>query len=250
MNKKMLKRRLAQALAPQAAGEETGLERVKAAARAGWQCGVARRRIGFWAFLAQTARFYSLRLWGMQALAILAVCGVVQQMTAETSLRLTPALMPLLVLACVPELSRSETCGMAELERATRASTLQLILAKLVLAGTADLAGIAVVAAAVWPTWRAAGAVWVHLALYLVTPILAASAAALWSLRRHGSRAACLGACGAVSLLAYGAMLGLRPVYEASAIGVWLVALAAAAAYFSWELIEFVRWARRPLSAG
>ena len=250
MNKKMLKRRLAQAYAPQACAEGAGLERAKAAARAGWQCGAARRRLGFWPFLAQTARFYSLRLWGMQALALLAVCGVIQRLTPGTSQRLTPALMPLLVLACVPELSRSETCGMAELERATRASTLQLMLAKLTLAGIADLAGIALIAAAAWPAWRAAGALWVQLALYLVTPFLAASAAALWSLRRHGRRAACLGLCGLISLLAYSVIPGLQPVYEASALGVWLAALAAAAAYFGWELSEFVRWARQPVSAG
>lgn len=246
MNKKMVERRLAQALAPRRPVEKAGLEQAQAAARAGWRQGTARRRLGFWAFLAQTARFYSLRLWGLQALALLAVCGLLQQAPWGLSQRLTPALIPLLVLACVPELSRSRTCGMAELECATRASALQLLLAKLVLAGIADLVGIAVVAATVWPAWRAAGALWVHLALYLVTPFLAAGAAALWGLRRRGGRAACLAVCGVACLLAYGMLPGLRPVYEASALGVWLAALAAAAAYFGWQLAEFVRWARQP----
>ena len=50
-----------------------------------------------------------------------------------------PVFMPLLVLAVMPVMFRCQYYGMSEIEAATRASGSQIVLAKLVLAGAANI---------------------------------------------------------------------------------------------------------------
>lgn len=47
--------------------------------------------------------------------------------------------MPLFILACLPSFYQSTTFGMNEIEGSTRASSAQIIIAKLVLAGAAEI---------------------------------------------------------------------------------------------------------------
>ena len=56
-----------------------------------------------------------------------------------------PAFMPLFILAVMPVLFKSQFYGMSEIEAATRASGAQIMLAKLVLAGAANLVCITVI---------------------------------------------------------------------------------------------------------
>ena len=56
-----------------------------------------------------------------------------------------PVFMPLFVLAAMPVLFKSQMYGMSEIEAVTRASGAQIMLAKLVLAGSANLVCITIV---------------------------------------------------------------------------------------------------------
>ncbi len=192
--------------------------------------GGAGRRMGFGEFLRETARYAGPRLWGTQALALLAVCIMLFSLWEQFPSYL-PGMMPLFVLACVPELLRGRTWGMEEMEAATRASTLQLMLAKLVLAGTANLMCLTLTLLCVLQMpdlpWRVA-----QLALYMTVPFLGSAALALCSIRTGHRRAqtACVAACAGVSLLCLSCALWLPQVYELSATGLWVLALLASGA--------------------
>ena len=140
-------------------------------------------RTGSAAMFRQVARFSAPRLWAAQALVLLAgVAGlyslgdVLQGLAGGYLGGYVAFFSPVLVLGCLPEMFRSEACGMAELECATRASRMQLMLVRLVSAAVADLACLAVLLGAAWASFgRQAGVpVW-SLALYALVPFLTLS---------------------------------------------------------------------------
>lgn len=212
--------------------------------------GSVRRRLDFGEFLLEAARHIGLRLWGTQALTLLAVCVLLFSLW-EKALCYLPGMMPLFVLACVPELLRGRTWGMEEMEAATRASTLQLMLAKLVLAGGANLVCLTFTLLCVLRLpglpWRVA-----QLVLYMTVPFLGSAALALWCIRRaHGHpRAACAAACAVVSLLCVSGALWLPRIYELSAIGLWAAALPASAACLVGELYRLTKSGKGELFLG
>ena len=53
--------------------------------------------------------------------------------------------IPLLILACLPSFYQSSIFGMGEIEAVTRASAAQIILAKLILAGAAQIVCLTVI---------------------------------------------------------------------------------------------------------
>ena len=94
-------------------------------------------RTGFWSFLSDVFRFEGLTIFGLQAVTLFIVCmliGTIADIPAYI-----PVFMPLFVLAVMLVLFRSQFCGMGEVEAVTRASGAQLLLAKLILAGAANL---------------------------------------------------------------------------------------------------------------
>ena len=103
-------------------------------------------RTGSAAMFRQVARFSAPRLWAAQALVLLAgvagLCSlgdVLQGLAGGYLGGYVAFFSPVLVLVCLPEMFRSEACGIAELECATRTSRMQLMLVRLVSAAVADL---------------------------------------------------------------------------------------------------------------
>jgi hypothetical protein len=200
-------------------------------------------RTGFWAFLSDMFRHSGLRLWGMQILILIIVCaGVLSVSNVPNAI---PLFAPLFVLACIPSLFESQTCGMSEIEAATRASGAQIVLAKLVLAGAADLICLSVTLALTAVKTDFPANV-LQLILYAVVPLLGCMVAILWCIRtcRRNSFQISIAACLAASAFA-GGLSRLAPrLYELSALGVWMIALVVFACFFAREIL-FLMEARK-----
>ncbi|MFR9216389.1 MAG: hypothetical protein ACLVKK_09175 [Ruthenibacterium sp.] len=208
-------------------------------------------RTGSAAMFRQVARFSAPRLWAAQALVLFAgVAGlyslgdVLQGLAGGYLGGYVAFFSPVLVLGCLPEMFRSEACGMAELECATRASRMQLMLVRLVSAAVADLACLAVLLGAAWASFgRQAGVpVW-SLALYALVPFLTCAAALLNVCTKssgHGP-SSCAALC---VLLSLGCALMTQlaaALYMLYAIWVWLAALAVAGIWFAREAARLAR---------
>ena len=94
-------------------------------------------RTGFFQYLSDIFRFEGFPILGLQAAVLLLVCLNISFIAKEPALM--PIFMPLFALAILPVLFRGRQHNMAELEASTRASGAQIALAKLMLAGGANL---------------------------------------------------------------------------------------------------------------
>ncbi|MDR1542127.1 MAG: hypothetical protein LBU32_29945 [Clostridiales bacterium] len=199
------------------------------------QMDVEEERTGFWTFLSDMFRYAGLRLWGTQILMLTVVCaGVLSVYNAPNAISL---FAPMFALACIPSLFQSQTFGMCELEAATRASVAQIVLAKLILAGAADLFCLSITLAAAAAKSDFSSNV-LQLILYAVVPLLGCMATALWCMRtcsRNSYRISMI-ACFAAIMLAEG-LFRLEPqLFELSALGLWIAAFAAFTGVFAREL--------------
>ena len=97
----------------------------------------AEPRNDFIRYLSDVFRFEGVPIFGLQAAALLIICLMIR--TAAGSLSSIAVWMPLFTLAVMPVMFRCKYYRMSEIEAATRASGPQIMLAKLILAGAADL---------------------------------------------------------------------------------------------------------------
>lgn len=200
-------------------------------------------RTGFWTFLSDIFRHSGLRLWGMQILILTVVCAGI--LSVPNVPNVIPLFTPLFLLACIPSLFQNQTYSMSELEAATRASGAQIVLAKLVLAGAADLICLTIILVlAIVKTDFSANMF--QLILYAVVPLLGCMAAMLWCIRmckRHAFQISML-VCFSASIFA-GVLSRLTPkLYELSAVGVWIIAFVIFTCFFIRE-IYFLTEARK-----
>lgn len=200
----------------------------------------AEMRTGFWGFLSGVFRFEGapilLSQAGALALACLAACA------SSGDLRRIPAYAPLFVLAAVPSFCRGRYHRVSELEAATRSSGAQLALARLLLAGAADLVCMTVLLGLeirLTDGLRALG----PMILYCLVPYLVCMTALLHLVRsgRSGSMApAAVTAIG--SCLFWRASSRVTPgLYELSALGVWIAAFAVFSAFFAREICFIIQ---------
>ena len=200
-----------------------------------------RRRTGFWQFLSAVWRFTAPPLWGAQAGATaLFALAAARESELPSFLCL---LGPLLALACLPALFAAERHGMAELEASTCAAGAELTLARLALAGGADLLALT---AALGLGVRQGGAGAWALLLYLLVPFLFCSLVTLAVLRRGpGRRGGGAQRCAAVCLATVAGLLALRRyapgLYTASAVGGWAAGFVLFFCFFARELARLVR---------
>lgn len=193
-------------------------------------------RTGFFQYLSDVFRFDGFPILGLQAAVLMLVCLNISFIANEPALM--PVFMPLFALAVLPALFRGSRHKMAELEASTRASGAQIALAKLVLAGGANLVCLTLL---VWLELclNASPVQTGRLILYAVVPYLLCMAVLLRNIRLRKYKniqpyvyeifAFCLG---------WGAAAKVLPeLYKASATGVWVIAFAAFGAFFLREII-------------
>lgn len=192
-------------------------------------------RTDFVRYLSDIFRFEGLFIFGLQAVALFIVCLTIY--TAAGVPKYIPIFMPLLVLAVMPVMFRCQYYGMSEIEAVTRASGSQIVLAKLILAGAANIVCMTVLIAFevnLRDSYREIG----QIILYCLVPYLLCmvSMLRLIRLRRKESIQLCtittLGSCVCWGILAK----ALPWLYETSAFGIWIVAFLFFAAFFIKEI--------------
>ena len=201
---------------------------------------IPEERTNFLQFLSDVMRHTGWRLWVTQGILLLLVCTGI--FSVPESPQVIPVFMPLFVLACLPSFYQSTAFGMREMEAVTRASSAQIILAKLVLAGGSEIICLTVIC------WFAALTVeypvtLIQLILYVAVPLLACLILTLWSMRTRERYAmqlsilSCLGASAFAGILAH----WLPALYEISALGVWIITFVIFTGFFIKELSLLIK---------
>ena len=196
-------------------------------------------RTGFVQYLSDIFRFEGIPLFGLQALVLCVTCLIIS--TLADIPQYIPVFMPLFVLAVMPVMFRCQYYGMSEIEAVTRASGSQIILAKLVLAGAANLVCMTVLISLevyLKSSYREIG----QMILYCLVPYLVCMVSMLRLLRlsRKENMQICtilvLGSC-----VCWGELAKTMPwLYEASAFGIWMVAFLFFATFFIKEIYFIV----------
>lgn len=233
--RRSLKRPLQQE-AEQSAGLE---ETVKLCAEMMRKQGLSQRpqepRTGFMQFLSDMFRFEGMPVLGLHAAVLFLICLAIS--TVVNIPRYVPAFMPLFVLAIMPAVFKCQYYGMSEMEAATRSSGAQIILAKLILAGAADVVCLTILIVfevSFQNTYEETG----QMVLYCLVPYLVCMICMLRLIRLHKREnietgtVFTLGSCAFWGFLAKAAPW----LYEASAFGIWIVAFLFFAALYIREI--------------
>ena len=183
----------------------------------------AEPRTGFFHYLSDVFRFEGIPIFGLQAVTLFIVCLTIASI-ADVPKNI-PIFMPLFVLAVMPAIFKSQYYGMSEIEAVTRASGAQITLAKLVLAGAANLVCITILLCMevyLQNSYKEIGQ---------MVPLLR-----LIRLQKKQSLQICaivmLGSC-----ICWGMSARILPwLYETSAVGVWIVTFLIFAMFFINEI--------------
>ena len=200
-------------------------------------------RTGFVQYLSDIFRFEGIPIFGLQAVTLFIICLTIS--TVPDIPKCIPVFMPLFVLAIMPVMFRCQYYGMSEIEAVTRASGSQIILAKLILAGAANLVCMTVLISLevhLQNSYKEIG----QITLYCLVPYLVCMVAMLHLIRQRGKEN--MQICMILVLsssVCWGVLARTLPwLYEASAFGIWIVAFLFFAAFFIKE-IYFIITMRR-----
>lgn len=201
-------------------------------------------RTGFWRYLSDVFRFDGFPILILQAVTLLLICLSLPLTAGDPAF--FPVFMPLFVLPLLPSLFRSYRCKMTEIEAATRASGAQIILAKLVLAGSANLICITILLG-IELCLQNPAVLLGQLILYALVPYLICMVLLLRNIRlqKRENMQVCI-----LEILAFclcwGAAAKLLPgLYEVSATGIWIIAFLVFGAFFLKEIIYILETGKR-----
>lgn len=199
----------------------------------------AEKRTGFWQFLSDVLRFEGPAIFGLQVGVLFLICiclGTVDHVI-DSAPYYIPAFTPLFALAVIPPLMRSQFYKMGEMEAVTRASNVEILLAKLILAGAANLIGITTVFGLVMCV-RRSGEGLGQMILYGLVPYLVCMTVILRLIRLQ--RRERLSICAAATTgfcMAWGILANRMPqIYETSATGLWMLLLLVFGGFFGREI--------------
>lgn len=192
-------------------------------------------RIGFMQYLSDVFRFEGAPVLGLHAAVLFIICLILS--TIVNFPEYIPVFIPLFALAAMPALFRSQYYGMSEIEAATRASGAQIVLAKLVLAGAANLVCMTVLVSVevlLQNSYEETG----RIVLYCFVPYLICMTGTLRLVRlrrREGIQICVVSAFG--FCVFWGVLAKSAPwLYEISAFGIWFIAFLCFAALFGKEI--------------
>ena len=196
-------------------------------------------RTGFFQYLSDVFRFEGIPIFILQAVTLFFVCLMIASV-ADIPQNI-PIFMPLFVVTAMPVLFKSQLYGMSEIEAVTRASGAQIILAKLVLAGSANLVCITIVLwleVSLQNDYSKLG----QMVLYCLVPYLVCMTGMLRLVRlqRRESIWTCaivmLGSCVCWAI----SSMVIPWLYATSAIGFWLIAFVVFGIFFMKEVLFIV----------
>ena len=182
----------------------------------------AEPRTGFFHYLSDVFRFEGIPIFGLQAVTLFIVCLTIASIVD------VPKNIPIFM---------SQYYGMSEIEAVTRASGAQITLAKLVLAGAANLVCITILLCMevyLQNSYKEIG----QMVLYCLVPYLVCMVALLRLIRLQKKQS--LQICAIVMLgscICWGMSARILPwLYETSAVGVWIVTFLIFAMFFINEI--------------
>lgn len=201
-------------------------------------------RQGFLGFLSDVFHFEGIPILLSQLAVLLAAC--LAALSSPMGAYELPMYMPLFILAVMPAFFRGQRCRVSEVEAATRTSGAQLALARLILAGGGALVCL---------TFLLGLEVWLQhscenlgrMVIYCLVPYLTCMTAMLALIRRRKKDGAplCLAfALGSVAFWRYSSYL-FPWLYEASALGIWVVAVLAYSWLFAKEIVYIIHANKR-----
>lgn len=196
-------------------------------------------RTSFFYYLSDVFRFEGIPILILQAITLFIVCVMIKGVASIP--QNIPIFMPLFVLAIMPVMFRSQFYGTSEIEAVTRASGAQIVLAKLILAGAANLVCITIVLC-LEMSMQNVNTELGQMVLYCFVPYLVCMTGMLRLVRLR--RKESIGRCAVVMLgfcvfwaISSKVMPGL---YTTSAIGIWLIAFVVFGMFFFKEVIFIV----------
>ena len=204
----------------------------------------AEARTEFFAFLADVFYYEGLPVFCLQALTLFFVCLLIY--TVAGLPQNIPVFTPLFVLAVLPMLFKSQYYGMGELEAVTRASGEQIMFAKLILAGAANVVCLTVFLNLEVRRQNVGGQIG-QMILYCLVPYLlcVVTMLRLLRLRRRESMVICA-ACMLGFCVCFGISAKIAPqLYETSATGAWMIVFVVFAGFFMREICATVDAAKR-----
>lgn len=189
----------------------------------------------FLSCLSSIFRFEGIHLMTLQAVTLVFVCFIMY-VTAGTPEDI-PVFIPLFVLAVMPTIFKAKYYKMSEIEAATRFSCTQIMLAKLILAGAANLVAITILLyleVSLQNSWQELG----QMILYCLVPYLVCMVVLLHFIRLR--KRDNIQICGIV-MLSFCAFWGgtaraMSWLYVASATGIWIIAFLLFTAFFIKEI--------------
>ena len=196
-------------------------------------------RTSFFYYLSDVFRFEGIPIFILQAVTLFVVCLMITSV-ADIPQNI-PVFMPLFVLAVMPVMFKSQFYGMSEIEAVTRASGAQIMLAKLVLAGAANLVCITVVLCLEVSLQNHCNELG-QMILYCLVPYLVYMAGMLRVIRLQKKEsipicvAVMLGSCACWAISSR-----VMPwLYTTSAVGLWIIAFVAFGMFFMKEIYFIV----------
>ena len=201
------------------------------------------QRTGFVQYLSDVFRYDGVPVLGLHAAVLLILCMIIS--TEVDVPGYIPVFMPLFVLAAMPVMFRCQYYGMSEIEAATRASGAQIILAKLILAGAVNLVCMTILISFEVYLQNSCKEIG-QIILYCLVPYLVCMACVLRliRLRRKENMQICM-VLVLSSCVCWGVLAKTMPwLYEASALGIWIVAFLFFAAFFIKE-VHFIITVRK-----
>lgn len=192
-------------------------------------------RTGFVQYLSDIFRFEGIPIFGLQAVTLFIICLAIS--TVEDIPEWIPVFMPLFVLAVMPIMFKCQYYGMSEIEAVTRASGSQIMLAKLILAGAANIVCMTILIS--FEVYLQNSCMEIRqMILYCLVPYLVCMVSMLRLIRLH--RKENIQICTVMMLsfcVCWGVMARTLPwLYETSALGIWIVAFLFFAAFFIKEI--------------
>lgn len=196
-------------------------------------------RTSFFHYLSDVFRFEGIPIFVLQAVTLFLVCLTIASV-ADIPQNI-PVFMPLFVLATMPVLFKSQFYGMSEIEAATRASGAQVMLAKLVLVGAANLVCITIILCLevlLQNSCKELG----QMVLYCLVPYLVCMTGMLRLVRLQRKEGIWI--CAVVMLgscVCWAISSRVIPwLYATSAIGFWLIAFVVFGTFFAKEVLFIV----------
>ena len=196
-------------------------------------------RTSFFQYLSDVFRFEGIAIFILQAVTLFFVCLMIASV-ADIPQNI-PIFMPLFVVTAMPVLFKSQLYGMSEIEAVTRASGAQIMLAKLVLAGSANLVCITIVLCLEVSLQSDCGELG-QMVLYCLVPYLVCMTGMLRLVRLQ--RKESIWTCAVVMLgscVCWAISSRVIPwLYATSAIGFWLIAFVVFGIFFMKEVLFIV----------